>query len=146
VLGEEPVELIGHSWVRLQPSSRRSTFHTASSLTLVAPFFLQPRAGLSVRMRPLIRSYLRRVDPARLSLRLTGSTASATALESTVSDLRRTGAMGVALSWRLPARPGGAALRDALEHFDGPIRIIAGSEDPLIRARQTMSHHVRTPS
>lgn len=83
-------------------------------------------------MRPLIRSYLRRVDPARLSLRLTGSTASATALESTVSDLRRTGATGVASQLALAGSARWrAALRDALEHFDGPIRIIAGSEDPL---------------
>lgn len=133
VLGEEPVELIGHSLgaaaavVAAQHFPRR-----VASLTLVAPFFLQPRAGLSVRMRPLIRSYLRRVDPARLSLRLTGSTASATALESTVSDLRRTGATGVASQLALAGSARWrAALRDALEHFDGPIRIIAGSEDPL---------------
>jgi pimeloyl-ACP methyl ester carboxylesterase len=79
-----------------------------------------------------VRNYLRHVDAARLSIRLTGSAASAAALESTVSDLRRTGAARVAAQLALAGSPRWRAeLRAALERFDGPIRIVTGSEDPL---------------
>lgn len=133
VLGEVPVELIGHSLgaAAVVLSAGRLPERVAS-LTLVAPFFLQPRAAVPSLLGPLVRSYLGHVDPARLSSRLTGSTASAAALDSTVSDLRRTRAARVAAQL---ARAGSTRwrteLREALERFDGPIRILTGSKDPL---------------
>lgn len=133
VQGEEPVELIGHSLgaaAAVLAAVRRP--ERVTSLTLVAPFFLQPRSGFAAPLRPFVRSYLRHVDAARLSIRLTGSAANAAALESTVGDLRRTGAARVAAQLALAGSPRWRAeLREALERFDGPVRIITGSEDSL---------------
>ena len=133
VLGGEPADVIGHSIGSAAAVVAADRFpERVRSLTLIAPFFLQDPPGAAARLRPLLRAYLRRTDPAGLSRRLTGSAASAAALESSVGDLRRSTARSAATQL---ARAGSAhwraELRDALERFDGPIRIITGSEDPL---------------
>lgn len=133
VLGDDPAHLVGHSLGAAAAVSAADRFpRRVASLTLVAPFFLQPQAGTATRMRPLVRTYLRHSTPARLARQLTGSPANAAALESSVDDLKRGTARRVAeqlaqagsTRWR-------AELRDALGRFSGPVRIITGSEDPL---------------
>ncbi|MGN7859540.1 alpha/beta fold hydrolase [Microbacterium sp. 22303] len=133
LLGEEPVEIIGHSLGSAAAVLAADRLPgRVTSLTLVAPFFLQPRAGVSASLRPFVRAYLRRIDPVRLSFRLTGSDASAAALESTVGDLKRSGAARVAAQLALASSARWRSeLREVLGRFDGPIRIITGSEDPL---------------
>ncbi|WP_218024868.1 alpha/beta fold hydrolase, partial [Nocardia pseudovaccinii] len=103
------------------------------SITLVAPFFLQPSAGLSTRVTPLTRWYLRRISPEALSEKLTGSTDHAAVLQSSVQDLRRAKvAANVATlfaattnaRWR-------SELADKLAQYPGPVHVITGSADPL---------------
>jgi nucleoside-diphosphate-sugar epimerase/pimeloyl-ACP methyl ester carboxylesterase len=133
LLSGEPLDLFGHSIGAAAAVVAADRFPAqVASLTLITPFFLQPPAGGSARLRPLVRAYLRHTDPLHLSRRLTGSEASAAALESSVSDLRRRRATTAAeylahagsAQWR-------AELREALGRFSGPIRIITGSDDPL---------------
>lgn len=133
VLGEEPADLIGHS-IGAAAAVLAADKHPqrVGSLTLVAPFFLQAPAGPIARARPLVRAFLRHADPARLSRRLTGTQDSASALVSSVSDLRhRTAGRAAEQLARAGSSQWRAELRDALARFDGPVRIIAGSEDPL---------------
>ena len=69
----------------------------------------------------------------QLSLRLTGSRQYADALETSVQDLKRSSATHVldhlaqagSEAWRRD-------LREQLRAFTGPVRIITGSEDPLL--------------
>ncbi|WP_233548665.1 alpha/beta fold hydrolase [Galactobacter valiniphilus] len=133
VLGEEPVDLIGHSIGAGAAVTAAEQFpDRIRSLPLIAPFFLQVAVGPAMRLRPLVRTYLRHADAARLSRQLTGSEGNANALESSAQDLRRTSAGHVAqylahagsTRWR-------AELREALARFAGPVRIITGSADPL---------------
>lgn len=133
VLGDEPAHLIGHSIGAAAAVLAADRLPgRVASLTMIAPFFLQAPAGAAARLRPLVRSHLRRTDPTRLSRLLTGSDASAPALESGAADLRRSTAGRVAehlaraasTQWR-------AELQHALLRFDGPVRIITGSSDPI---------------
>ncbi|WP_424937297.1 MULTISPECIES: alpha/beta fold hydrolase [Bacteria] len=151
VLGEEPVELVGHSLGAAAAVVAADRFpERVESLTLVAPFFLQPPAGVATRLRPLVRAALRRAalrrtDPVRLSRRLTGAEASAAALESSVSDLKRGRARNAAEQLaRAGSAPWRAELRDALGRFGGPVRIITGSDDPL--AADAMGHLEALPN
>ena len=133
VLGEEPAEIIGHSIGAAAAVAAADRFpERVESLTLVAPFFLQSPAGAGTRLRPLVRDVLRRASASALSRRLTGSEANAARLASSVQDLRRGRAAGVAEHL---ARTGSerwrTELREALGRFDGPVRIVAGSDDPL---------------
>ena len=136
LLGDEPVELIGHSIGAAVAVLAADRFPSRiSSLTLVAPFFLQPFAGAGTRLRPLVSGYLRSVDATQLSHRLTGSDASAAMLESTVDDLKRGRASNVARYLALAgSKRWRAELESMLKRFAGPIRIITGSNDPLSRA------------
>ncbi|WP_052226738.1 alpha/beta fold hydrolase [Microbacterium mangrovi] len=133
VLGDGPADLIGHSIgaAAAVVAADRMPARVAS-LTLISPFFLQGPTGASGWMRPLVRTALRHSDAARLSRRLTGSEASAAALESSVGDLKRATAARVAEQL---ARAGSelwrVELRKALGRFRGPVRIITGSDDPL---------------
>ncbi|ALX66160.1 alpha/beta fold hydrolase [Microbacterium sp. XT11] len=133
LLDGDPVELIGHSLgaaAAVIAADRHPDL--VRSLTLVAPFFLQPPTGAPARMRPLVRAYLRHTDAARLSRRLTGSDSSAAALDSSVRDLRRRTAGRAAEQLALTASPQWrAGLREALGRFPGPVRIITGARDPL---------------
>ncbi|MGN7977038.1 alpha/beta fold hydrolase [Microbacterium sp. 22195] len=133
ILGDEPADLIGHSIgaaAAVVAADRMP--ERIASLTLIAPFFLQTPTGVATRLTPLIRAYLRRTDPARLSRQLTGSDASAAALESSVRDLRRGSAARAAVQLaRAGSKRWRAELRAALARFSGPVRIVTGSEDPL---------------
>lgn len=133
VLGDEPTELIGHSLGAAAAVLAADRFpERVESLTLIAPFFLQPQANASSRLRPLVRSYLRRADAARLSRLLTGSEASTTSLETSARDLKRSRAKRAAEQLaRAGSKRWRAELREALERFSGPVRIITGSEDPI---------------
>jgi len=133
VLGEGPVDLFGHSIGAAAAVVAADRFpERVGSLTLIAPFFLQPPAGAAARLRPLVRTVLRHTGSARLSRRLTGSETSAAALESTVSDLRHRSAKRVAAHLALAgSTPWRAQLREALRRFRGPVRIITGAGDPL---------------
>lgn len=133
VLEGEPADLVGHSIGAAAAVVAADRFPAqVRSLTLVAPFFLQGPTGALARLRPLVRAYLRRADPARLSRQLTGADASAAALGTSVADLRRSSAPRVAEQL---ARAGSPAwrgeLREALARFRGPVRIITGGDDPL---------------
>jgi len=133
VLGDERIELIGHSIGAAAAVVMADRFpERVGSLTLIAPFFLQPPANASTRLRPLVRRYLRRSDASHLSRKLTGSGASATALESSISDLKRSRAKRVAEQLaRARSKRWRAELREALGRFSGPVSIITGSEDPI---------------
>lgn len=133
VLGDEPADLIGHSIGAAAAVVAADRFPArVDSLTLIAPFFLQAPAGASARLRPLVGAYLRHSDPARLSRTLTGSEASAPALASSRSDLKRGTATRVAEQLALAgSQRWRVELREALARFRGPVRIITGSEDPL---------------
>ena len=133
VLGEAPVELIGHSVGAAAAVLTADRYpDRVAALTLVSPFFLQPRASASLLLRPFVSGYLRCTDAHGLSRRLTGSGESAAALATTVADLKRGRAASVAAHlastgskrWR-------AELVEALKRFDGPVRIVTGGEDPL---------------
>lgn len=133
VLGEEPADVVGHSIGAAAAVVAADRFPSrVRSLTLVAPFFLQAPMGASARLRPLVRTYLRHTDPARLSRQLTGAGASAAALESSVSDLRRRSAGRVAEHLaRAASEQWRRELREALARFGGPVRIVTGADDPL---------------
>jgi nucleoside-diphosphate-sugar epimerase/pimeloyl-ACP methyl ester carboxylesterase len=133
VIGDEPVELIGHSIGAAAAVTAADRMPgRVRALALVAPFFLQPRGTAASRLRPLARAYLRRVGPAQLSQLLTGSEASAGALSSSVDDLRRGRARRAAAQLgRAGSARWRAELREALGRFRGPVRIITGSDDPL---------------
>ncbi|MGO4454709.1 alpha/beta fold hydrolase [Arthrobacter sp. RAF14] len=133
LLRGDDVDLIGHSIGSAAAVLAAARFpERVRSLTLVAPFFLQAPGGFPAVLRPFVSAYLRRSSPASLSRRLTGSEASAAALESSVSDLKRGTAPRVAAQLALAgSKRWRAELRDALGRFTGPVRIITGSEDPL---------------
>lgn len=133
VIGEAPIDLIGHSLGAAAAVVAADRFpERVRSLTLVAPFFLQPRAGEAVRLRPLVTAFLRRASPVRLSRRLTGAESSASALASSVSDLRHRTAKAVAQHVARTTSPQWRAeMRDAAARFRGPVRIITGTDDPL---------------
>ncbi|GAA3673315.1 alpha/beta fold hydrolase [Nocardioides ginsengisoli] len=129
----ERTDLIGHSIGAAAAVVAADRFPAqVESLTLVAPFFLQASSGATTRMRPLVRTYLRHTEPARLSRQLTGTTAAAGGLESSVGDLKRGSATRVAEQLaRAGSEQWRAELRATLERFGGPVRIITGSDDPL---------------
>lgn len=133
VLGGEPADLIGHSIGAAAAVVAADRFPAqVKSLTLIAPFFLQAPMGASARLRPLVCTYLRHTEPARLSHKLTRSEASAAALESSVSDLKRSSARRVAEHLALAgSKQWRAELQEALGRFSGPVRIITGSNDPI---------------
>lgn len=133
VLSDTPAHLLGHSIGAAAAVIAADRFPAQiGSLTLISPFFLQTPTRLPAALRPLVRSYLRRLDPARLSRRLTGSDASAAALGTSVGDLSRGSAKRVAEHLALAGSPRWRAeLREMLGRFGGPVRIITGSEDPI---------------
>ena len=133
LLDGEPADLIGHSIgaaAAVMAADQRPA--QVKSLTLIAPFFLQAPMGVSAKLWPLASTYLRHIDAARLSRQLTGSEASAAALTSSLSDLKRSSAKRVAKHLALAgSKQWRAELREALGRFSGPVRIIVGSEDPI---------------
>ena len=133
VLGEEPADLIGHSLGAAAAVIAADRFpERVFSLTLIAPFFLQAPSRIPAVLKPFVGGYLRRSEAAGLSRRLTGLDASAAALESSVSDLKRGAAPRVAGQLALAgSKRWRAELQEALGRFSGPVRIITGSDDPI---------------
>ncbi len=133
VLGGEPADLIGHSIGAAAAVVAADRLPAqVKSLTLIAPFFFQAPLGASARLRPLVCCYLRHTDLARLSHQLTGSEASAAALGSSLSDLKRSSAKRVAEQLALAgSKQWRAELQEVLGRFSGPVRIITGSDDPI---------------
>ncbi|WP_214327936.1 alpha/beta fold hydrolase [Nonomuraea sediminis] len=109
---------------------------TDQALTLVSPFFLQPRGGAV----PFARWLLRLVRPEALARRLTGDAAHAHALRSSVDDLRR-GKVAANVARLLAAtrseRRRGSLLAKLSRH-PGPVHIIVGARDPLTSAVRTL--------
>ncbi|MGB3484948.1 MAG: alpha/beta fold hydrolase [Mycobacterium sp.] len=136
VLAGNATDLIGHSLGAAAAVVAADRFPgQVDSLTLIAPFFLQAPMGTSARVRPLACTYLRHTNSVRLSRQLTGSDVSASALESTVSDLKRSSATRAAEQLaRAGSKQWRAELQEALERFNGRVRIITGSNDPLTAA------------
>ncbi|WFR71209.1 alpha/beta fold hydrolase [Prescottella defluvii] len=134
VLAGEPADLIGHSIGAAAAVVAADRFPAqVKSLTLIAPFFLQASMGATSKLRPLVSTYLRHTNPARLSHQLTGANASAAALESSVGDLKRSSAKRVAEQLALAgSKQWRDELREALARFSGRVSIITGSDDPLI--------------
>ncbi|GAA2166786.1 alpha/beta fold hydrolase [Actinomadura napierensis] len=128
------VHLVGHSLgaaAALEAALRRPDRITG--LTLVAPFFLQPRLGFANRLPLLTRLYLRRVRPEALAHRLTGSGERAEALASCAEDLHR-GHVAARTAGFLAAAGSGrwrAELRRGLQRYTGDVHVITGAEDPL---------------
>lgn len=132
----EPVTLVGHSY-GAAVAVRLALAHPdkVRSLVLVAPAFLQRRTSWVLRVRPLVRSSLRRLSADALRQRVGLSSGVATeALESAVTDLqRRSVAATVADALASGASSATrAALREALEGLQIPVSIVCGAEDPLV--------------
>ncbi|WP_026930296.1 alpha/beta fold hydrolase [Glycomyces tenuis] len=129
--GGEGVHLIGQS-IGAAVALEAAAAHPdrRPSLTLVSPFFLQPRRAAP---RPLIRWQLRRADAADLAELLTGDRSQGPALESVVSDLRRPGvAERVAgLASAASDRKWRQRLRALLQRHRGPVHLVVGANDPL---------------
>ncbi|MEU4314407.1 alpha/beta fold hydrolase [Nocardia sp. NPDC024068] len=123
--------LVGHSLGCL-PVLRYAHAHPdrIAGVVLVAPAFLQPRGPRLLRM-PFTAALLRRLPSARLA-RLLG-VPDGPAIESANAALRRPGvARRTLAALRAASRPGSrAAARDLLGETTVPIRIVAGSEDPV---------------
>ncbi|MCO5997945.1 alpha/beta fold hydrolase [Actinoallomurus rhizosphaericola] len=125
--------LVGHS-IGAAAAVEAAAAHpdTVERLTLVSPFFLQARPARPARWAPLTRAYLSRVSPETLAGRLTGSTAHASALHSSVADLRRGAAATTARLLAATAEPRWREqLQAGLQSYPGHVHVIAGSRDPL---------------
>lgn len=133
LVGEGPVDLVGHSIGTAAALHAASRFpERVASLTLVAPFFLQAPARTSFMRRILQRAYLRTVTAERLAQRLTGSSDVARDLESSAVDLRRRTARAVVGHLAAASsEPWRQTLRDQLMAYEGPVRIVTGTRDPL---------------
>ncbi|UYQ77779.1 alpha/beta fold hydrolase [Glutamicibacter sp. JL.03c] len=134
LLEGEPVDLIGHSIGSAAAMLAAGRFpDKVHSLTLITPFFLQEPANRAVKPRPLVRSFLRHATAAQLSARLTGSDAHSAALATSASDLKRSTAKAVAEHLAVASSPRWRAeLRQLLERYEGPLRIVWGSDDPVL--------------
>ncbi|MGN9846322.1 alpha/beta fold hydrolase [Nonomuraea sp. H19] len=133
--------LVGHS-IGAAAAVEAAAAHPGAvdQLTLVSPFFLQARPALATRWAPLTRWFLSRVHPEALAERLTGNAAHASALHSSVADLRRgTVAATAARLLAGTARPRWREdLRAKLRQYPGHIHVIVGSHDPLTPEGQAL--------
>ncbi|MFE7745034.1 alpha/beta fold hydrolase [Nocardia sp. NPDC057455] len=133
--------LVGHS-LGCGPVLRYAAEHPerVSGVVLVAPAFLQPHSGLLLRS-PLAAAAMRRMSAGSLADRL-GVPESA-AIASAAANLRRPGvaARTVAALRNASAPARREELRALLERLDVPVRIVAGSADPVTvaTARETIS-------
>ncbi|EFL23822.1 putative NAD dependent epimerase/dehydratase family protein [Streptomyces himastatinicus ATCC 53653] len=126
--------LVGHS-IGAAAAVEAAAAHPGAveRLTLVAPYFLQARPAPTIQWAPLTRGYLSHVSPEALAKRLTGTTEHASALRSSVADLRRgTVAANVSRLLAAAAKPRWREdLRAELRHYPGRVHVIVGSHDPL---------------
>ncbi|MGK8523493.1 alpha/beta fold hydrolase [Nocardia asteroides] len=123
--------LVGHS-LGCGPVLRYAARHPEriAGVVLVAPAFLQPRSGLLSRS-PLTTLAMRRVSSATLARRL--GVPDGAAIASAAANLRRPGvaARTVAALRRASAPARREESRALLERIEVPVRIIAGSADPV---------------
>ncbi|WP_039799609.1 alpha/beta fold hydrolase [Nocardia araoensis] len=123
--------LVGHS-LGCGPVLRYAAEHPdrVSGVVLVAPAFLQPRSSRLLRS-PLATAAMRRISAAELAKRL--GVPESDAIGSAAANLRRPGVAGrtvAALRWAsAPARR--EELRTLLHRVAVPVRVIAGSADPV---------------
>ena len=131
---EGSIHLVGHSLgaaLALEAATQRPG--AVSRLTLVAPFFLQPRGGWPTRIVPLTARYLRRLDGRSLSRRLIGSEDAEAQLQSSVDDLRRpqTSHRVAQLLSRCADQRWRSELIGKLAEYPGHIDLVVGARDPL---------------
>lgn len=130
------VHLVGHSvgaGVALEYAAAHP--ETVARLTLVAPYFAQPRAGALLRVGPMTRAVLRRVSPRRLAQIVSEPGVGSTALESSAQDLRTRSAPAAAQWLSASARrEHRTRLQGLLRSYTGKIQIITGGLDPLLDA------------
>ncbi|MGK8512049.1 alpha/beta fold hydrolase [Nocardia asiatica] len=134
--------LVGHS-LGCGPVLRYAAEHPerVSGVVLVAPAFLQPPSSALLRS-PLTTVAMRRMSAAKLAGRL-GVPESA-AIASAAANLRRRGvaARTVAALRRASAATRRAELRALLERIPVPVRIVAGSANPLTVATSRNSSSI----
>ncbi|MDX2968891.1 alpha/beta fold hydrolase [Kribbella solani] len=131
------VHLIGHSIGAAYALEYAASYpDKLNRLTLVAPAFLQPRAGALARSRLVATLWLRRTSPESLAARLLGDKDLAPKLTSSVQDLRRpTTARRIANLLHHGANPTRrAALAQTLAAYPGRVHLITGEQDPLTPA------------
>jgi pimeloyl-ACP methyl ester carboxylesterase/nucleoside-diphosphate-sugar epimerase len=126
--------LIGHAIgtaVALEYATRHR--RQLEHLTLVAPFFLQTPPRAWSRSTVITSQYLRRAQPAALSMRLTGAAEHAGALSGAVADLRRgrSALHSARLLRRCSDQRWRSSLQQQLASFPGTVHVIVGSQDPL---------------
>ncbi|MEU4341724.1 alpha/beta fold hydrolase [Nocardia sp. NPDC023852] len=123
--------LVGHS-LGCGPVLRYAAAHPEriSGVVLVSPAFLQPRSGMLLRS-PLAAAALRRTSAAALAKQL--GVPESDALASAAWGLRRPGvAVRTIAALRRASAPGRRGeLRALLDKIEVPVRIIAGSADPV---------------
>ncbi|MCE7081432.1 alpha/beta fold hydrolase [Streptomyces sp. ST2-7A] len=134
--------LVGHSLgaaAAIEAATARPG--TVDRLTLVSPFFLQAPPARTATRTPVSRWYLSRVSPEGLAERLTGTTAHAGALRTSVADLRRGGvAATTARLLAAGARPRRREdLRAKLREYPGHVHLVVGSRDPLTPEGQALA-------
>jgi nucleoside-diphosphate-sugar epimerase/pimeloyl-ACP methyl ester carboxylesterase len=133
--------LIGHSigaGVALEVAALAPD--AAHRLTLVAPYFLQPRGNRAHRIPGLERAHLRRGRPEALARRLTGDERHAQALASSINDLGRPGATTRVA--RLLARATTVRRRHELcrmlADHPGHVHLVIGEHEPLTPEAHTL--------
>ncbi|MER7449663.1 alpha/beta fold hydrolase [Nocardia beijingensis] len=126
--------LVGHS-LGCGPVLRFAARHPEkiSGVVLVAPAFLQPRSARLLRS-PLATAAMRRISATALAQRL--GVPESDAIASAAANLRRRGVAGrtVAALREASAPARREELRALLETVEVPVRIIAGSADPVTGA------------
>ncbi|GAA1592638.1 hypothetical protein GCM10009804_56360 [Kribbella hippodromi] len=143
------VHLIGHS-IGAAYALEYAANHPdkLSRLTLVAPAFLQPRAGALARSRLLATLWLRHTTPESLAARLLGDKALAPKLTTSIQDLHRpTTARRVATLLHQGAHPPRrTALIQTLTTYPTKLHIITGEQDPLTPEAQSTFPHTTIPN
>ncbi|WP_406280728.1 alpha/beta fold hydrolase [Nocardia sp. NBC_00881] len=123
--------LVGHS-LGCGPVLRYAAAHPEriSGVVLVSPAFLQPRSGMLLRS-PLAAAALRRISAAALAKQL--GVPESDALANAAWGLRRPGGAvrTIAALRRASAPDRRGELRALLDKIEVPVRIIAGSTDPV---------------
>ncbi|MEV6323493.1 alpha/beta fold hydrolase [Nocardia sp. NPDC051787] len=123
--------LVGHS-LGCGPVLRYAAEHPEriSGVVLVAPAFLQPRAGMLLRS-PLMTPALRRISATALSKRL--GVPDSPAITSAAANLRRPGvaARTIGALRRASASARREELRALLDRVEVPVRVVTGSADPI---------------
>ena len=132
--GKKNVHLVGHS-VGASLALEYAVKHPDAvvRLSLISPYFLQPRAPLTQRVVPLAYAYLKSITAVRMAQRLTGDDRQAEKLQSSIAALRRGSARATARLLRgAGQRKRRRALTRLLAQYPGDMQLIVGSDDPLL--------------